>query len=181
MRVFGAAADEESLAELERMEVEILKDGQISGLNGAILGAAADSGLRGACLLGEMPHIFAQFPFPKASLVVPKVFSMITEIEIDTVELLEQSQAMEQKLSKLLSQVEKIMDQQMPVAEEQSPDFEPPEDEQLDPEDEQFIEQLFNQAEQDRSKAYELKRELDNLNVFQKYEDRFLDLFKDPK
>ncbi|MBV8318546.1 MAG: hypothetical protein JOZ53_26700, partial [Planctomycetaceae bacterium] len=40
------------------------------------------------------------------------------------------------------------------------------------------IEQLFEQAKQDRSYAYELKRELDRLNVYPEYEDRFLDLFK---
>ena len=43
------------------------------------------------------------------------------------------------------------------------------------------IEQLFEQALQDRSKAYELKRELDRLEVFGEYEDRFLDLFKKPR
>jgi len=32
-----------------------------------LLGAAAESKLRGDCLLGEMPRMFAQLPFPKAS------------------------------------------------------------------------------------------------------------------
>ena len=67
-RVFGAATDEQSLEELKRLELELLEDGHIGGLNGVLLGAAADGGLRGTCLLGEMPHIFAQLPFPKASL-----------------------------------------------------------------------------------------------------------------
>ena len=44
--------------------------------------------------------------------------------------------------------------------------------------DERQIEELFDQARQDRSKAYELKRELDRHDVFEEYEDRFLDLFK---
>ncbi len=48
----------------------------------------------------------------------------------------------------------------------------------LSPEDEQRIEQLFRQAREDRSKAYELKQELDRTGVFAEYEDRFLDLFK---
>ena len=43
---------------------------------------------------------------------------------------------------------------------------------------EQHIESLFQQASEDRSKAYELKNELDRLDVFKDYEDRFLDLFK---
>jgi hypothetical protein len=37
---------------------------------------------------------------------------------------------------------------------------------------------MFEQARQDRSKAMELKRELDRHGVFKQYEDRFLDLFK---
>ena len=37
---------------------------------------------------------------------------------------------------------------------------------------------MFEAAELDRTKAYELKSELDRLEVFQEYEDRFLDLFK---
>ena len=39
-----------------------------------------------------------------------------------------------------------------------------------------FFEQRYAAAA-DRSKAYELKRELDRLEVFADYEDRFLDLF----
>ena len=102
-RVFGAAVDEESLAELTQLELEILKDGQIGGLNGVLLAAAAESGLRGACLLGEMPHIFAQLPFPKAALAVLEVFTTIADIEIDLGELSSQAEAMEQKLGELFA------------------------------------------------------------------------------
>ena len=42
----------------------------------------------------------------------------------------------------------------------------------------QRINRLFTQAAKDRSKAFELKQELDRLGVFKEYEDRFLDLFK---
>ncbi|QDU74618.1 PAC2 family protein [Bremerella volcania] len=145
-----------------------------------VFGAAAEMGLRGACLLGEMPHIFAQLPFPKASLAVLKVFTMIADIEIDTAELSEQAQAMEEKLGEILAEVERAMEQQMPTEEEDSLGFELPEAEGLSPEDERLIERLFEQARRDRSKAYELKRELDRLDVFDGYEDRFLDLFKKP-
>src|SRR5262249_53414838 len=51
-RVFGAATDAERLEELKRLELEILEDGQVGGLNGVLLGVAAESGLHGACLLG---------------------------------------------------------------------------------------------------------------------------------
>lgn len=58
-RVFGAATNEESLEELRFLEVKLLKQGYVSGLNGVLLGAAAEVGVNGTCLLGEMPHIFA--------------------------------------------------------------------------------------------------------------------------
>lgn len=40
------------------------------------------------------------------------------------------------------------------------------------------IHELFRMAEKDFSKACELKNELDKWNVYEQYEDSFLDLFK---
>jgi proteasome assembly chaperone (PAC2) family protein len=179
-RVFGAATDKESLEELERLELEILQDGQISGLNGVLLGAAAENGLRGACLLGEIPHIFSQLPFPKASQAILEVFTTIAGIDLDFAELSEQARIMDQQLGELLAQMEKTYGQQFPGAEE-GPGVAQPEaaePERLSSADEQRIEILFEQARKDRSKAFELKQELDRLGVFKDYEDRFLDLFK---
>jgi len=104
--VYGAATDRESLEELKRLELEILEDGHIGGLNGVLLGVAAESGLRGACLLGEMPQCFSQFPFPKASLAVLEAFTTITGIKLDFAELCEQAQAMEQQMGEILARVE---------------------------------------------------------------------------
>jgi len=179
-RVFVAATDAESLGELKRLELETLEDGHIGGLNGVLLGVAAESGLPGACLLGEMPHIFAQLPFPKASLAVLEAFATIADIKIDFTEMAEQARNMEQKLGELLAQMQRAIEQQNP-AEEEAVQQEPVEEEGLSPDDQSRIEQLFEQAKQDRTSAYELKRELDRLGVFQNYEDRFLDLFKKPE
>ena len=40
------------------------------------------------------------------------------------------------------------------------------------------IEELFQEAEKDRSKVNELKAELDRCGMFKEYEDRFLGLFR---
>jgi proteasome assembly chaperone (PAC2) family protein len=178
-RLFGAATDDASLEELKRLELEVLEDGQIGGLNGVLLGAAAESNLRGACLLGEMPHIFSQVPFPKASLAILEVFGTITGIELDFTELAEQARSMEQQLGKLLAQVEKAYGEQFAV-EEEAHDPEPAETERFSAADRQRIEALFQQAARDRAKAFELKQELDRLGIFKEYEDRFLDLFTKP-
>jgi uncharacterized protein len=176
-RVFAAATDPESLNELKRLELEVLEDGHIGGLNGVLLGVAVESGMRGACLLGEMPHIFSQLPFPKASLAILEIFTTITGIELDFTELAEQARIMEQQLGELLSRIEKSIGSQGPP-EEEGQVIEPPSEEQLSSADRERIETLFDQAEKDRSKAFELKQVLDRLGVFKEYEDRFLDLFK---
>ncbi len=54
------------------------------------------------------------------------------------------------------------------------------EPERVNPAQRRRIEQLFAQAARDRSKAFELKHELDRLGLFKEYEDRFLDLFTKP-
>jgi proteasome assembly chaperone (PAC2) family protein len=178
-RVFGAATDRDSLEELKRLELEILENGHIGGLNGVLVGAAADSGLRGACLLGEMPHIFSQLPFPKASLAILEVFTTIAHLELDLSELSEQAKVMEQQLGELLARMEQAYGQQHPV-EEEPYGPETAEEERVPSADRQQIEELFAQAVKDRSKAFELKQELDRLGVFKEYEDRFLDLFRKP-
>lgn len=177
-RVFAAATDEENLDQLRPLDLTLLEDGQIGGLNGVLLGVAAEAGLHGVCLLGEMPHIFAQLPFPKASQAVLEVFSRMADVKIDFTELSEQAAAVEEHLGQLLAQLEQQMGQQEPEEEQESFGVESREEEGLSPEDRRTIEALFEQAQHDRSKAYELKRELDRLGVFKEHEDRFLNLFR---
>jgi DNA anti-recombination protein RmuC len=141
-----------------------------------LLGAAAEKGLPGACLLGEMPHIFSQLPFPKASLAILEVFRTMAGLELDLAELTEQAKAVEQQLGELLARVEKAYGQA--EEEETSHEVEAAQEQRLSPADEQRIETMFEQAAQDRRTAFELKQELDRLGVFKDYEDRFLDLFK---
>jgi proteasome assembly chaperone (PAC2) family protein len=176
-RVFAATTQADGLQELKQLNLELLEDGHISGLNGVLLGAAAEGGMRGTCLLGEMPHILAQIPYPKASLAVLKAFAILAGIELDLTELEEQVQAMDAQLGDLLAGVEHAFEEQLPQA-EATFSTEAPEEEKLSARDKRRIDELFAQARLDRSKAYELKSELDRLDVFRDYEDRFLDLFK---
>jgi len=186
-RVFAAATDASCLAELKKFPVEELESGQIGGLNGVLIGAAADSGLRGYTLLGEMPHIFAQLPFPKAALAILEVFTKFAGVTIDLAELQEQARVMERTLGDLLAKVEATLaagSQQIErPSEEESygAQIEEEPQERISPKDRQRLERLFEEARHDRSRAYELKRELDRLGVFSDYEDRFLDLFKSPE
>jgi uncharacterized protein len=207
-RVFGAATDAEGVEELRRLNLKVLEDGNIGGLNGVLLGAAALGGLHGCCFLGEMPQVFAQVPFPKASLAILEAFTRYTGVEVDLAELAEQSKAVEEQLGELLARVEEQYGQQPGVGEEEAEEgseftgdedegpgpesgesapeegvgyrYEGP-DEPVPPTAVQRIEELFTRATNDRSKAFELKRELDRLGLFKQYEDRFLDLFSHPE
>jgi hypothetical protein len=164
--------------------VKVLEDGQIGGLNGVLLGVAAEEGLTGACFLGEMPHIFAQLPFPKGSMAVLEVFATLTGLTLDMTELARQAETVEEQLGELLERVqeqvkEQLRDRDDPADDEPESEPEEPEGEPTPPDaDTSRLEELFAQAAADRSKAFELKRELDRLGVFAKYEDRFLDLFR---
>lgn len=174
-RVFCAATDDVTLSQLRKVDLQVLRDGNIGGLNGILLGAVAEAELHGACLLGEMPHIFAQLPYPKASAAVLRAFLSLSNVDLDLTELDEQAKAVDEKLGELLAKVEQSMAHT--EVEEQPPPFEA---EPISAEDKLMIERLFERAEADRANAYELKRELDRLGLFDEYEDRFLDLFKRP-
>lgn len=178
-KVFAAATDGERLQELQQLELKLVEDGHIGGLNGILLGVAAEAGMTGTCLLGEMPHIFSQLPFPKGSLAILEVYSAMTGIELDLTELEEQSKAVEEHLGELL---EKIQSRMITEEDEEESEFPVPSEveEERNPEDILRIETLFEQAASNRSKAFELKKELDRLGLFKEYENRFLDLFRAP-
>jgi proteasome assembly chaperone (PAC2) family protein len=179
-RVFGAAIDQESLEDFKKLDVHPMEEGRISGLNGVLLGVAADKGLRGGCLLGEIPHVFSQFPFPKASLAVLKAFTSMAGIALDFKELHAQSRQVEKGLGDFLHHLENSVEAprgSVIGADDAELENTPS---RLNTRGKQHLEELFTIARNDRSKAYELKQELDRLQVFHDYEDRFLDLFKEP-
>lgn len=184
-RVFAAATDAATLAEFQQQEVELMDEGQIGGLNGLLLGVAAERGMHGACLMGEIPQIFAPIPSPKATLAVLEAFAQVAGIEMDFGELQEHAENVERQLGELLTQIEAVVEGQISFSEQESDNADEevsPADVKpsLSPADKQRIETLFEQAQKKRAKAYELKSELDRLEVFAEYEDRFLDLFEKP-
>ncbi len=185
-RVFGVATSQSGVAELKEAGVEILRDGQISGLNGLLLTAAQDRGVPGVCLLGEMPFFAINLPNPKASCAALKAFAGITGIELELADLEQQAAEIDRQLIELIEKMgrpaseeasefaESLAEPQAGLPAEQPPPTQRP----LSLEARQKIEELFEKARRDRSKAMDLKQELDRLGVFKKYEDRFLDLFK---
>lgn len=178
-RVFTAVTQQSLLDTMGLFDVQLLDDGHVGGLNGVLLAAAAEKGMPGICLLGEMPHIFVQLLYPKASLAVLRVFLQMAKIDLDLAELAQHSEQTEHRLGQIVAEMRRRLEPEPEEGEETTG-----EDwklaSQISPEDEQHIESLFEIARGDRSRAFELKSELDRLGVFEDYEDRFLDLFKKP-
>lgn len=179
-RVIGVAADTDTLQQFVANKVALLNAGSISGMNGILLGVAAERKIPGGCLLGEMPAQFISFPNPKASCAVLTAFDKLMDFDIDLVDLQIEVDRMDKQLTEAMDQLRRLEQHEEPrqfdPQETYIPD--PADDETLSAEDKALIERLFLQAEKDRSKAFELKSELDRLEVFREYEDRFLDLFK---
>ena len=142
-RVFAAGTDKQVLEELRTLDLEVLEDGQISGLNGLLLGAAAEAGLSGACLLGEVPHILSQLPFPKASLAILDVFSNYAKLSVDLSELAEKAHQTDEQLGELLARVEEAYGPQFEPANEEEYASEPEEEEKLSQPDYERMEELL--------------------------------------
>lgn len=181
-RVFAVVTDEQMKAALASADVQFLPEGDIGGLNGVFLAAAAMKGLSGACLMGEFPFFAGGIPNPKAASAVLRAFSQIAGIEIDRSELDQQAAIVERNLSAQLERLQGMAREMQAGAEQGEGEEEfqvsADEEDEVPPHILARIETLFSQAKHDRKKALELKAELDRWNLFKRYEDRFLDLFK---
>jgi uncharacterized protein len=193
--VFAAGTHKELIKDANAQGVKTLVEAQIGGLNGVLLGAAMHRGIPGVCLLGEIPFFAGQIQNPKAAKGVLQAFGRISGVTIDTTELDAQAKKVDAVLLDLLESMQSGQAGQQSSA--TAPEFEVGEasDEEIarSAEDElpskterpelnlaarERIEKLFEAARKDRSMSVALKRELDAHGVFAKYEDRFLDLFR---
>ncbi|MBM3992101.1 MAG: hypothetical protein FJ298_13980 [Planctomycetes bacterium] len=183
-RVFAVVTDASALSDLDRAQVARLQEGEITGLNGVFVTLAAARGVKGTCLLGEFPFFAATVPNPKASAAVLRVFSQLSGIEVGLAELLADARRIEKGLIEHLENLQKAARLAARSVEAPGGEHEHALEAGLQdpfapaPDVVARIEALFAQARRDRSRALELKSELDRHGLFRDYEDRFLDLFK---
>ncbi|TRZ49014.1 hypothetical protein D4Q80_02805 [bacterium] len=177
--VWFSSTSKEINQTLNKYNLNLLTEGQISGMNGLFLGLAKKSGLQGFCLLGEIPLYTIQVENPRAAHAVLEAASRILEIKLDFTGLIERVHSMEGEINKLLDYL-KLGSPIAPIGEEEIEKIKKYLSQltKLPVSIKANIEKLFVQAKTDISKANELKAELDKWNVYKEYEDRFLDLFK---
>lgn len=183
--VWFAATSKKLIEELKKMDIGLkpLVSGQVSGLNGLLLGIAKETGLEGICLLGETPLFMIQIENPKSSLSILDKLTKILRIEVDSRQLSEQAKFMEQEIDKLIDFIQSPEQQASPIGQEEIDKIKKSLSlyTKLPQSAREKIEKLFQEVKANIAKAAELKKELDNWNVYKEYEDRFLDLFKKPK
>ncbi len=183
--VWIAATHSEVIESFKPFNLKVLKEGQISGLNGIILGTAKRMGLRGACLLGEIPFYTVQIENPKAIASVLEVVGKYFKLEINLSSIIERSKFIEGEIEKLLLYLkgEAAPSGPSPLNEE---DVDKIKKDlaaytKLPQSAREKIEDLFKKAVSNIAIANQLKGELDHWNVYKEYEDRFLDLFRKKK
>lgn len=183
--VWFSATSKEIANELNSLKIGLkaLATGQVSGLNGLFLGIAKEMGVDGVCLLGEIPLFAIQIENPKSSLAILQKLKKILKIDADEGGLADQAKFMEQEIDKLINFIQSPQDYSGPISQDEIEKIKKSLNlsTKLPQSAIEKIEKLFQEARQNIAKATELKKELDNWNVYKDYEDRFLDLFKKPQ
>jgi hypothetical protein len=209
-RVRGAATSPELLSELRRAGVDPLDARSVPGMGGLVPTVLSGQGVESACLAGELPPVAAELPTSVPVHAVLARLAALAEIDLDLSELVERCKrafllttlrdplgvAMPFQISFRVTPQDEPDTKQDPV--EPEPDFEDPLREfnadafnadelqepsgsTLSPEALARIRYLFRASREDRRQAFALKDELDRHGVFQEFEDRFLDLFRNPE
>lgn len=183
VKVWLAATSADTINDLKKHNLTVISEGQISGMNGLLLGMAKKEGLAGFCVMAEIPLYTIQIENPKASLAALQVLNKILSIQIDFSGLVDQVQVMEEEINRLLDYLKVGPQAANPIGEEEIERIKKSLSQltKLPVSVKDKIEKLFEQAKSDISKANELKSELDKWNAYKEYEDRFLDLFKKKK
>ncbi len=184
-RVYSACNTQRLRDELDLHGIEPMPSGQISGLNGLLLGIAASQDIEAACFLATIPSYATTLNYPKASLEIVKSISAVINISVDLQELEQQVQESEEQLGQIEERIAGFFEEFRDEHGEE-PEFglePPPAPEKNEPRVPEYamekIEELFGKVSEDRSRAQELKEELDKWQLYPLYEDRFLNLFRD--
>ena len=173
-QVFGVANRKSLRNFLAKFRVKMMEKGQISGLNGLLLGYAEERGIEAICLLATLPSYAINFPNPRASRALVGALGKILGVRIDMKELNLAVEEIDEKMALIEEKIKTLFPAMVKepglvnLEKEKVPDYVM-----------ERIGKLFREAGVDRKKAYLLKEELDRWDLYKLYEDKFLDLFRE--
>jgi proteasome assembly chaperone (PAC2) family protein len=105
-RVWVTATHSELLHELSPHCQRVLNEGQVSGMNGLLLGVAKQRHMEGFCLLGEIPFYTSEIENPKASMAVLHVLTRVLGLKVDLRELEDQAHDTEKEIDRYLLELQ---------------------------------------------------------------------------
>ncbi len=167
------------LNELRRSGLETMPDGYIAGMNGLLLGVAASYGIDSACFLGTLPSYASNFSYPKASLRIVDTIQALLGVSLDLSELNADIETLDQKFETIESRIKEYFPSVTRSEEGVPEEMAEMKDDEVPKYIMDRIENLFAAVKKDKTQAKELKDELVRWNLYDLYEDRFLDLFKE--
>ena len=173
-QVFGVVNKKSLRDFLAKFQVKMMERGQISGLNGLLLGYAEERDVEAICLLATLPSYAINFPSPKASRAIVEVLGRILDVRIDMRELNLAVEEIDEKMALIEEKIKALFPTMVKeprlvnLEREKVPDYVM-----------ERIGKLFREARVDRKKAHLLKEELDRWDLYKLYEDKFLDLFRE--
>lgn len=163
------------LEKMIKLGLNPMPDGYIAGQNGLLLGVAASHKIDSACLLGTIPGYALNLDYPKASLEQVRSICNILKFNVELSDLEESVHLMEHQYELI---EERIKDYIPSINKEENEEISEIEDEKVPQYIMEKIEKMFQQALKNKSLASQLKKELDRWNLYELYENRFLDLFE---
>ena len=99
-RVVGVVTGESLVPEVKAQGVKLLSSGNITGMNGVLLGLAKKRDLDGICLLGEIPIYLTEMANPRASKAVIDILANMLGVKIDTTQIDEWTKEMDAEIEK---------------------------------------------------------------------------------
>ncbi len=108
--VYGVATSKEIIEYLKSQDVEILREGVISGMPGQVLLDCAQAGLPALCLLAQTPGMS---PDPRGAAELIKVLNRLHGFDIDVEPLIQEAEAIEAKMEELAKQTRKLKQQEV--------------------------------------------------------------------
>lgn len=176
--VYGAVNEKSLIDILVKNGVTMMEAGQISGLNGLMLGFAKERNIKALCLLATMPQYAIGLPNPKASRAVIECLQKIIKLKADLSGLDDYIKDIDEKMALIEDKVKDVLTIEMEGRKSPAP---PKSGKKTPAYIIEKVEKLFCEAKIDKSKAIDLKKELDRWDLYKIYEDRFLDLFKNTR
>ncbi len=176
-KVSFATTDSVFGEEIARLGIDPIKDQRISGLNGLTLMAGYEKGIMGACLASEIPVWGLHTINPKTTKMLLQTFCRLVNLRLNLDHLNAQISELEASMVRQRDSIRLGLNSDFHMESNYAnEDLTKSEVNQGDLDE---LELLFSRANFDRTQASILKAELDRLGLYEKYEDRFLDIFRE--